>query len=97
MVAFNHIVRKETIIAGRDAQNMSCTNVSEVNMRLHSGAGLVFARPSTAEYRETAPPTSRLGTGADTGPSAFYCYRSICGATACWPHPCRARPRCARP
>ena len=40
-------------------------------MRLHSEAGLVFARPSTAEYRETAPPTSHLGTGADTGPSAF--------------------------
>ena len=26
---------------------------------------------STAEYRETAPPISRLGTGADTGPGAF--------------------------
>lgn len=26
---------------------------------------------STAEYRETAPPISRLGTGADTAPGAF--------------------------
>lgn len=44
---------------------------------------------STAEYRETAPPISRLGTGADTGPGAFFRYRSIRGAAACWPRPCR--------
>ena len=51
-------------------------------MRLHSEAGLVFARPSTAEYRETAPPTSHLGTGADTGPSAFF----ATGLSAALPH-----------
>ena len=31
----------------------------------------VFAHSSIAEYRETAPPISSLGTGADTGPGAF--------------------------
>ena len=30
----------------------------------------VFPRLSTAEYRETAPPILRLGTGADMGPGA---------------------------
>lgn len=38
---------------------------------------------SAAEYRETAPPISRLGTGADTGPGAFFI---ATGLSAALPH-----------
>lgn len=38
---------------------------------------------SIAEYRETAPPISRLGTGADDGPGAFFV---ATGLSAALPH-----------
>lgn len=37
-MALNHVVRKEKNITGKDMQNKTRTNVSEVNMRLHGGA-----------------------------------------------------------
>lgn len=43
-MAPNHVTRKETIITGRDAQNKTCSNVNEINMRLHSGAGISICK-----------------------------------------------------
>lgn len=49
----------------------NCVSSNYMRVRFLNMLDRVFARLNTAEYRETAPPISRLGTGADTGPGAF--------------------------